>query len=126
MGQIAIELLGTWNMCLRVNSLVCTTSISLRLELKAFEAKELVHELSEYLSRKFPQTYRAHRKKPRGQDFGWYGQGEIDRIEIVPLKATYYLDIDDPMMVSGLLYELLTLLHRSYLTGSSEFKMTLP
>jgi len=68
-------------------------------------ARELVHELSEFLSRKFPQIYRVHRKKPVPQAFGWYGEGEIERIEIMPLGVTYDLDCDDPMMVSGLLIQ---------------------
>jgi hypothetical protein len=66
---------------------------------------ELVHELSEFLSRKYPKTYQVRRKKPCARDLGWYGEGEIYSIDIIPLKVTYNLDVDDPMMVSGLLYD---------------------
>ena len=66
-------------------------------------AKELAYELSEFLSRKFPNFYRVIRKDHFPQDMGWYGDGEIKTIEIIPLKVTYDLDSDNPMMIAGLL-----------------------
>lgn len=75
-------------------------------------AKELVHEMAEYLSRRFPQMYTVTRKSPVKGDFGWYGEGEIATIRIqtpskvdgsTGLDVTYDLDKDDPMAVAGLL-----------------------
>ncbi|KAL5527541.1 hypothetical protein ACEPAG_6342 [Sanghuangporus baumii] len=68
-------------------------------------AKELVYELSEYLSRRYPDTYRVTRHKPMPNDFGWYGDGQIKEITILPVDSTYNLDEEDPMKVSGLLVE---------------------
>ncbi|KAF8304832.1 hypothetical protein DL93DRAFT_2090079 [Clavulina sp. PMI_390] len=48
----------------------------------ALPAKELVHEMAEYLSRRFPQMYTVTRKAPLPGDFGWYGEGEIKTIRI--------------------------------------------
>ena len=62
-----------------------------------------MYELSEYLSRRYPDTYRVVRHKPRPGDFGWYGEGQIKEITIIPVHATYNLDDEDPMKVSGLL-----------------------
>jgi hypothetical protein len=66
-------------------------------------AKELVHEMAEYLSRRFPQVYSVVRKPHVSDDFGWYGEGEIHRIRITPLGVTYDLALEDPMSVAGLL-----------------------
>lgn len=68
-----------------------------------YAAQELVYELSEYLSRRYPDTYSVDRHPPRSDDFGWYGEGQIKRITITPLGASYDLDIEDPMAVSSLL-----------------------
>lgn len=66
-------------------------------------AKELCFELAEYLSRRYPDTYRVKRYAPQPDDFGWYGEGQIKEITIIPVGATYDLDTEDPMKVSGLL-----------------------
>ena len=66
-------------------------------------AKELVYELAEFLSRRYPDTYTVSRHEPRDGDYGWYGEGQVKTITIVPVNATYDLDVEDPMKVSGLL-----------------------
>ena len=66
-------------------------------------AKELVYELAEFLSRRYPDTYTVTRHAPREGDYGWYGEGEVKTITIVPVDATYDLDVEDPMKISGLL-----------------------
>ncbi|KZT40124.1 hypothetical protein SISSUDRAFT_1044744 [Sistotremastrum suecicum HHB10207 ss-3] len=71
----------------------------------ALAAKELVHELSEYLSRRYPHVYRVERKPAQKDDFGWYNEGEIKTIEIIPIGVTYDLERDDPMTISGLLIQ---------------------
>ncbi|KAG8894085.1 hypothetical protein FRB99_001528 [Tulasnella sp. 403] len=68
-------------------------------------AKETVHELAEFLSRRYPQVYSVTRRSPAPSDFGWYGEGEIESITIVPLDVTYDLEKDDSMTVAGLLVQ---------------------
>lgn len=76
-----------------------------------------MYELSEYLSRRYPDVYRVERKPKEKDDYGWYNEGQIHTIEIVPLGVTYDLDRDDPMTVSGIL--LVSLIHlRSFLMTS--------
>lgn len=70
---------------------------------KCLAARELAYELSEYLSRRYPDTYRVTRRKPVAGDFGWYGDGEVEEIHIVPVNATYNLAKEDPMKVASLL-----------------------
>ncbi|KAI5124771.1 hypothetical protein M0805_005405 [Coniferiporia weirii] len=71
----------------------------------AIAAKELCYELAEYLSRRYPDTYRVTRHAPHFGDFGWYGEGQIRQITIIPVGATYDLDEEDPMKISALLVE---------------------
>ena len=66
-------------------------------------AQELVYELSEYLSRRYPNIYKVTRHAPRSGDFGWYGEGQVKEITMVPVNATYNLDEEDPMKVSAML-----------------------
>lgn len=66
-------------------------------------ARELVYELSEYLSRRYPDTYSVTRHDPEVGDFGWYGEGQVKEVTILPLSVTYSLDEEDPMKVSSLL-----------------------
>lgn len=63
-------------------------------------AKEVVHELAEYLSRRYPQVYSVER---RHDSAGWYGQGEIKSIMVIPVNATYNLEFEDPVKVAGML-----------------------
>lgn len=67
------------------------------------EAREAVHELAEYLSRRYPQVYAVRRASPKSGDYGWYGEGQITSVKIEPLGVTYDLERDDPMMVAGML-----------------------
>ncbi|ETW76689.1 hypothetical protein HETIRDRAFT_37752, partial [Heterobasidion irregulare TC 32-1] len=70
-------------------------------------ARELVHELAEYLSRRYPQTFRVERHSPEKKPgSGWYGEAPIRTITILPpINATYNLDEEDPMTVAGLLVQ---------------------
>jgi len=68
-------------------------------------AKEVTFELAEYLSRRYPGTYRVTRHIPAADDFGWYNDGQIKEITIVPADATYNLDVEDPMKIAGLLIQ---------------------
>ncbi|KAG9030574.1 hypothetical protein FRB95_003835 [Tulasnella sp. JGI-2019a] len=66
-------------------------------------AREAVQELSEYLCRRYPQVYEVKRAPPRANDYGWYGEGQIQLIIITPLNVAYDLEKEDPMMVAGML-----------------------
>ena len=60
------------------------------------EAIELVHELAEYLSRRFPTTFEVVRHKsevPALHD-GWYGAPPVQTIRILPLAESYDLPLD--------------------------------
>ena len=63
-------------------------------------AEELVQELSEFLSRRYPDIYSVTRDhSANGRD----GAGKITSITILPTKETYDVAVD-PMRVSALLY----------------------
>ncbi|OCH95886.1 hypothetical protein OBBRIDRAFT_442056 [Obba rivulosa] len=76
-------------------------------------ARELMYELAEYLSRRYPSVYEVVRhtsgseKAPgSGQGaYGWYGDGQIKEVTIKPVGATYNLDEEDPMTVIALLVQ---------------------
>ena len=55
-------------------------------------ARELVHELTEFLVARYPGVYRATR---RG--------GEIIAVEVLPLGVTHDLEAEDPIMVAAML-----------------------
>ncbi|KAF8913576.1 hypothetical protein CPB85DRAFT_555710 [Mucidula mucida] len=57
-------------------------------------AAELVEELAEYLSRRYPKIYSVERRL-----------GRIRRITMIPVNATYDLEEEDPMTVAGLLIQ---------------------
>lgn len=40
--------------------------------------------------------------KARG-DYGWYDEGQIKEISVIPFNVTYNLDKEDPMKISSLL-----------------------
>ncbi|PSS32006.1 hypothetical protein PHLCEN_2v2248 [Hermanssonia centrifuga] len=69
-------------------------------------AKELVQELAEYLSQRFPDVYIIVRHDSDKDSSGWHGQSSIKEITIIPLRKTYKLDEEDPMTVSALLFVL--------------------
>lgn len=71
-------------------------------------ACELVHELAEYCSRMFPGLYAATRQPRTASSSicGWYGEGKIKDITIIPMGKTYDLDTYgnmDPMTICALL-----------------------
>ncbi|CAE6507270.1 unnamed protein product [Rhizoctonia solani] len=69
-------------------------------------ARELVNELGEYLSRRYPQVFRVvSRIKYAPNDLSWDNLGEIEIIEIIPLGVRYNLQEEDPMKISGLLVQ---------------------
>ena len=65
----------------------------------------MVLELAEYLSRRYPEEFSVERH-PVGAsgDPGWYGEGRISKITMLPpISVTYDLDKEDPMTVAALL-----------------------
>ncbi|KAG9018958.1 hypothetical protein FRB90_007949 [Tulasnella sp. 427] len=66
-------------------------------------AKETVYELAEYLSRRYPNVYSVERQASFPGDLGWYGQGQIKIVTVLPLGTKYNLDEEDSMTVAGLL-----------------------
>lgn len=59
-------------------------------------AIELVHELAEYLSRRFPTTFEIsrHTSETAGIHVGWGGALPIKTIKTVPLEVSYDLPLD--------------------------------
>ncbi|KAM6495690.1 Protein of unknown function (DUF3445) domain containing protein [Amanita muscaria] len=60
-------------------------------------AIELVHELAEYLSKRYPLSFRVTRHSPETRSkcqFGWEGAPPIKTITVVPLNATHELPLD--------------------------------
>ncbi|KAI0028156.1 hypothetical protein K488DRAFT_32515, partial [Vararia minispora EC-137] len=70
-------------------------------------ARELVYELSEYLSRRYPNDFTVERHPVQeGGDNGWYGEGRIRTITMLPpIGVSYDLDAEDPMTVAGQLVQ---------------------
>ncbi|KII95957.1 hypothetical protein PLICRDRAFT_234134 [Plicaturopsis crispa FD-325 SS-3] len=69
---------------------------------------ELVYELAEYLSRRYPETYQVKRyeageKAPDVE--GWYGAPAIKSVTIEPMGVTYDIREDNAMEVAGLLVQ---------------------
>ena len=67
-------------------------------------AAELVQELAEYLSLRFPAVYSVVRHDAEKDASGWYGQSSIKEVTILPLQKTYKLSDEDPMVIAALLY----------------------
>jgi len=93
----------------RGETLVQTLPANDLVPVSGFDAAyELVHELAEYLSLRYPDNYSVERHgigTLREQN-GWYGQGRIRTITMrPPIGVTYDLDNDDPMTVAGLLVQ---------------------
>ena len=66
-------------------------------------ANELVQELAEYLSRRFPSTYKITRKRGEKDASGWSGLPAIESITIIPLQKTYHVADEDAMTLAALL-----------------------
>ncbi|KZV68128.1 hypothetical protein PENSPDRAFT_27311 [Peniophora sp. CONT] len=92
----------------RGSKLIGTLPASDVVPVSGFDAaRELVLELSEYLSRRYPQNYSVERH-PVGAsgESGWYGEGRIHKITMLPpISVTYDLDKEDPITVAGLLVQ---------------------
>ena len=57
-------------------------------------ARELMHELAEFLVARYPDVYRVTR---RGSS------GEIVAVEVLPVGVTHDLETEDPMVVAAML-----------------------
>ena len=57
-------------------------------------ARELVHELVEFLVARYPSVYRAKRSE--------HG-GKIVAVEVLPVGVTHDLEAEDPMVVAAML-----------------------
>ncbi|KAI0081015.1 hypothetical protein K474DRAFT_1657199 [Panus rudis PR-1116 ss-1] len=67
-------------------------------------ARELLYELAEYLSRRYPNVYKVTRHSPSEKSvYGWYDLGDIKDITIVPMQKTFNLAEGDPMVLAALL-----------------------
>jgi hypothetical protein len=55
-------------------------------------ARELVHELAEFLVARYPGVYRATRRA-----------GEIVAVEVLPVGVTHNLEAEDPIIVAAML-----------------------
>ncbi|KAK1921161.1 hypothetical protein DB88DRAFT_499855 [Papiliotrema laurentii] len=66
-------------------------------------AREILLELSEFLSQRYPSVYKVTRRS--GTQGSWFGEpNEICRIQIPALQADYDFDeIDDAMLIAGLI-----------------------
>lgn len=64
-----------------------------------FTAEELLYELAEYLSRRHPDVYTVtrHPVSAREDENGWYGEGRIKTITIVPFQETHNLELEEPL-----------------------------
>ncbi|KAI0775471.1 hypothetical protein BC629DRAFT_1638009 [Irpex lacteus] len=67
-------------------------------------ATELVQEMAEYLSRRFPTTYTVKRRED-GDASGWYGHPAITEITIVPVGKTYIVEEEEPMTLAGIIVQ---------------------
>ncbi|KAI0723515.1 hypothetical protein C8Q76DRAFT_398233 [Earliella scabrosa] len=70
-------------------------------------AKEFMYEVAEYLSRRHPDVYSVTRHTPsdREDENGWYGEGRISTITLIPFEETYNLDVDEPLKVARMLVQ---------------------
>lgn len=89
-------------------------------------AIELVHELAEYLSRRFPDIYRVTRFSGMNDASGWYGLPGIKEITIIPLGKTYNLQNEDPMTVASLLWVVFGKPSAVWSKDITAYKKTLP
>ena len=67
-------------------------------------AREVVHELAEYLVRRYPRLYSVTRYSPSiTNGGGWYGEGQIRTITLEAVGHTLNLDHEDPMTAAAFL-----------------------
>ncbi|KAH9962407.1 hypothetical protein BC827DRAFT_1198471 [Russula dissimulans] len=62
-------------------------------------ARELMHELAEFLVARYPGVYRATRR--RGDD--GESESEIVAVEVLPVGVTHNLEAEDPIVVAAML-----------------------
>ena len=62
-------------------------------------AREFMYELAEYLSRRHPDVYSVtrHLVSRHEDENGWYGEGRIKTITIVPFQETHNLELEEPL-----------------------------
>ena len=65
-------------------------------------AEEFLYELTEYLSRRHPDVYsvKRHPVSKREDQNGWYGEGKIREITIIPFEKTYDLEKEAPLKIA--------------------------
>ncbi|KAI0027292.1 hypothetical protein K488DRAFT_62012, partial [Vararia minispora EC-137] len=63
-------------------------------------AGELVQELCEFLSRRYPGVFEVVRD---ASSQGWYGEGKVTNVKIVPTNECFDLRTEDPMRVAAML-----------------------
>ncbi|KAI0772524.1 hypothetical protein BD413DRAFT_45757 [Trametes elegans] len=70
-------------------------------------AEELMYEIAEYLSRRHPDAYRVTRKpvSENPDENGWYGEGKIWTITLIPFDETYDLEKSEPLKVARMLIQ---------------------
>lgn len=66
-------------------------------------AVELLHELAEYLHRRYPSVYTVTRHSVEKSTYGWYGEGDIKTITVGPLNRTFNLDEGEPLKIATML-----------------------
>ena len=64
-----------------------------------------MYELAEYLSRRHPDVYSVtrHPVSRHEDENGWYGEGRITTITIIPFEETHDLDTEEPLKVARML-----------------------
>ncbi|KAF9651806.1 hypothetical protein BDM02DRAFT_3110278 [Thelephora ganbajun] len=69
-------------------------------------AREVIHELAEYLIRRYPHLYSVTRHDPSTAiEAGWYGKGPIRTITLRVVGRTLNLDHEDPMTTAAFLVQ---------------------
>lgn len=69
-------------------------------------AREVVHELAEYLTRRYPHLYSVTRHATSATaEGGWYGEGKIHLIKLNVVGKTLDLDSEDPMTAAAFLVQ---------------------
>ncbi|RDX52999.1 hypothetical protein OH76DRAFT_61641 [Lentinus brumalis] len=70
-------------------------------------AREFMYELAEYLSRRHPDVYSVtrHPVSKNDEENGWYGEGRIKTITILPFEETHDLDAEEPLKVARMLIQ---------------------
>ena len=64
-----------------------------------------MYELAEYLTRRHSDMYSVtrHPVSRHEDENGWYGEGRIRTITIIPFEETHDLDTEEPLKVARML-----------------------